>query len=490
VPDRVALISGDESRTYAEMARRVRRCAHGLRSLGVSRGDRVAWLGSNHPAFLESFFAAGTLGAVMTPVNHRLPGEDIAWMLGDSGASVLVLDASLATTSVPPSIRTRVAIGGPVGGAVDYEAMLAEGSEEAIDEPIGLDDLGFLPYTSGTTGRPKGVMLTHGNMTWNVLNLLSCADFRSDDVTVAIAPFFRVGGTGVNVLPVMFKGGTVVVPGAFDPDELLGLIERHRITVGFGNPDVLQALSRSPRWPDADLSSIRFVVTGGAPVPEPLIRTFLARGISFLPGYGLSEAGPVALLLDEASMLRKVGSAGKPPLFVDIRVVRADLSDVGPGETGELLVRGPNVMAGYWDLPEVTRETLSEEGWLRTGDAVRLDDEGYVWIVDRVQDAFTSGDRVVYPGEVERVLATHPGVADSGVVGVRGGSRGETGVAFVVLQPSSMVTEEQLLAFCRERLDPGQVPASVTFVDSLPRNTVGKLIRSDLRRELGEPPPS
>ncbi|MCG6989910.1 MAG: AMP-binding protein [Gemmatimonadetes bacterium] len=287
-PHRVALVHGDRSWTYREMDARVTRLAHGLASLGVGRGDRVAWLGSNHPAFLETLFATSTLGAVLAPVNHRLAPSDVAWIVRDAGARALVGFGELL--SMAPEVQARVAVLGAARGAVDYEELIGNAIDTPIEEPAGLDDLCMLPYTSGTTGRPKGVMLTHGNVTWNAINFLSVADVLSDDVTIAIAPFWRTGGTGVNVLPVLFMGGTVVVPTSSDADEILGLIERHGVTVGFAGPSLLEALVRSDRWPTAELSSVRFFVTGGAPVPERLIRTFLDRGVTFLPGYGLSEA--------------------------------------------------------------------------------------------------------------------------------------------------------------------------------------------------------
>jgi acyl-CoA synthetase (AMP-forming)/AMP-acid ligase II len=324
-------------------------------------------------------------------------------------------------------------------------------------------------------------MLSHGNVTWNVVNFLSCADFRRDDVTIAIAPFFRVGGTGVNVLPVLFVGGTVVVPGDVNPDDILRLTERHRVTVGFGNPDILDSLARCELWPIVDLSSIRFLLTGGAPVPERLIRIYLDRGVTLVQGYGLSEAAPLALLLAPDSALRKIGSAGTPPLLVDARIEGETGADAAPSETGELLVRGPNVMAGYWKRPEETRAVLTSDGWLRTGDAARVDDEGYVWIVDRVGDRYITQGRLVYPGDVERVLAGHPAVADAGVVDVPASAGGHVGRAFVVVSATAETTERQLLTFCRQHLAPHQVPASVAFVDRLPRNSVGKLIRSELR---------
>ena len=487
-PAGIALISDDRSFTYAELAARIRRLASGLRGLGVARGDRVAWLGSNHPAFLESLFAANLLGAALAPVNHRLNAAEILSVLEDTEPVALIQNHAEAV-QVPPSVRLRIGVGvaGSPHDAMDFESLVAESAEDAIEEPIDLDDLSLLPHTSGTTGRPKGVMLTHGNVTWNVVNFLSSADFRRDDVTVAIAPFFRVGGTGVNVLPILFLGGTVVVGAETSAGEILRLIQLHRVSVGFGNPDILDAMVRSELWPTTDLSSVRFIITGGAPVGERLIRAFLDRGVPLLQGYGLSEAGPLALILDPESALRKIGSAGRPPLLIDVRIEDPSGIDVGPGETGELVVRGPNVMAGYWKRPDATRRVLSSDGWLRTGDAARADRDGDVWIVDRVREAFTTDGRRVYPGDIERALLGHPAVADAGVVGLPADARGSVAAAFVVLIAGVEVTEHELQNFCRERLAPHQVPASVTFVDHLPRNSVGKLIRGQLQAPAPSP---
>jgi fatty-acyl-CoA synthase len=475
----VALIAGDCSLTYSELAVRGRRLANGLQTLGVAKGDRVAWLGPNHPAFLESMFAAGLLGAAMAPVNHRLDEAEISWVLEDVKPRVLIQHATGAA-AVRSSNSRQVTVGGSLNGATDFEALIAGSPGHAVEETVGLDDLCLLPHTSGTTGRPKGVMLTHGNLTWNVVNLLTCADFRSDDVTIALAPFFRVGGTGVNVLPVLFMGGAVVVPGEVQSDDILRLTEQHHVTVGFGNPDILGSLTRSKLWPNADLSAVRFLVTGGAPVPEPLIRTYLERGLTLLQGYGLSEAAPVALLLQPESALSKVGSAGTPPLFVDIKIVGSAGADVGSRQAGELLVRGPNVMAGYWNRPEETAAALTPDGWLRTGDVARPDEDGYIWIVGRVADSFVCHGQVVHPGDVERVLLSHPAVADAGVAAVPEPGGEQVPKAFVVPAPGTETTEQELLAWCREHLAAHQVPAAVTFVDHLPRNSVGKLIRAEL----------
>ena len=324
-------------------------------------------------------------------------------------------------------------------------------------------------------------MLTHANVTWNVINFLTSAEFRNDDVTIAFAPFFRVGGTGVNVLPVLFMGGTVVVPDAVEPNRMLALIERHRATVVFAGPGLLEGLRAADRWAKADLSSLRLVITGGAPVPDRLLRRYAKRGVPLLQGYGLSEAGPLALLLDAPSAPRKIGSAGRPPPFVDVRIVDADGREVPSGATGELHVRGPNVMAGYWRLADATREVLLDGGWLRTGDAARMDAEGYIWIVDRFADRFETAGGVVFPGDVERVLLANPAVMDAGVVGVPFTDGGQVGAGFVVLAPGASMTTDEILEGARRELPAHAIPATIRQVSELPRNSVGKLVRQQLR---------
>jgi fatty-acyl-CoA synthase len=478
-PDQVALVHGDTRRTYAELAGRVRRLARGLEGLGVRRGDRIGWLGSNHPAFLESLFAAATLGAVLTPINHRLEPDAIEAICEDAAPRVLLLDGSLTGLRLPTGLAANVAVGRSGQDEDQYEELIAGAPDEPVDRTIALDDLCLLPFTSGTTGPPKGVMLTHANVTWNVINCLSAIGFRSDDVTIATAPFFRTGGTGVNVLPVLFKGGTVVIPRTTDPHETFDLVERHRVTIGFGNPDLLDTLTRSPRWRAARLTSLRAFVTGGAPVPERLLHACHERGVNVLQGYGLSEAAPLVSVLDAPNALRKIGSAGRPAPFVDVRIAGHHGSAAVAGEIGELLVRGPNVMAGYWNRPDGPRRPIDEGGWLRTGDAARIDDEGFLFIVGRIEDAYLSSGKVVHPGVVERVLLQHAAVREACILGGDDGA-----VAHVVLAAgTSAEVEAELLSLCAGRLAVHERPARIEFVASLPRNPAGKIMRHRLRRQ-------
>lgn len=485
-PDRVAMVFGEERWTYAEMAARIARLANALRGLGVVRGDRVGWLGPNHPAFLETLFATAKLGAALAPVNHRLEADAVGRILADSAPRVVVAHTSVAPSRLPPSAEAQVVIGGE-DSPQDYERLLANASDAPIEEAVGLDDLCMLPYTSGTTSAPKGVMLTHANVTWNVVDVLTGADFRAGDVTLAVTPFFRTGGTGVNVLPTLFLGGTVVIPENSSAEALLALMERHEVTVGFGNPDILEGLTRAARWKEADLTRLRFIITGGAPVPARLIRAFLERQVLLIQGYGLSEAAPVALLLDSDSALTRGDSAGKPPLLMSTRIVRPDGGECEVGETGELLVAGPNVMRGYWNRPDATERALGADGWLHTGDAARADEEGYIWIVDRLGDRFTARGEVVYPGDVERVLLSHPAVADAGVTGVEVGG-GIVVAALVVLNAPDAATLDELLTYWQPSLRPYQLPEVLRIVPSLPRSSVGKLLRHELAALVGKGP--
>lgn len=478
-PDQVAVMCGDTRRTYAELATRVRRLAHGLQSIGVRKGDRVGWLGPNHPAFLETLFASAMLGAVMTPINHRLEPGSIHAVSDDAAPGVWVVDSSLVDLPMPPTVGTRVVFGGPADNESEYEQLIAGHGDEPIDMTLTLDELCLLTFTSGTTSAPKGVMLSHANITWNVINCLSCLDLRSDDVTIAAASFFRTGGTGVTVLPVLFAGGTVVIPRRTDPEEIFRLVERHRVTIAFGSPDLLDALTRSPLWGTADLTSLRAFVIGGAPVSERLLRSCHERRLPVLQGYGLSEAGPLVSVLDARNTGRKAGSAGRPALFVDLRIVDPDGTDSATGTIGELLVRGPNVMTGYWKRLEATERAIDARGWLRTGDAARFDAEGFLFIVGRMSDAYISAGEVVHPGVVERVLLQHASVAEACVLGEE-----SRAVAYIVLKEGAGATvEHELFSLCRQQLPVYARPTAIEFVASLPKNPSGKILRHLLRRE-------
>ncbi|MGX1916182.1 o-succinylbenzoate--CoA ligase [Streptomyces phaeochromogenes] len=481
-PHRTALIHGDTTLTYAGLYERTTRLAHALRDSGVRRGDRIAYLGPNHPSYLETLFAAGTLGAVFVPLNTRLAAPELAYQLTDSGAKALVYGPTFAglVAGLPGNsdVRTYVEVG------VEYDQLLGAASGEAIDEPVTADDTCIIMYTSGTTGRPKGAMLTHGNLTWNAVNVLVDQDLIADERALVSAPLFHTAGLNMLTLPVLLKGGTCVLVEAFDPAATFDLIERHRITFMFGVPTMFEHVARHPRWADADLSSLRMLSCGGSPVPTPLIAAYQERGLTFLQGYGMTEASPGVLFLDAEHAVTKAGSAGVPHFFSDVRVVRPDLTPAETGETGEVVVRGPHVMPGYWGLPDETAAVF-HDGWFRSGDAARIDEDGYVTIVDRIKDMIISGGENIYPAEIEDQLLAHPDIVECAVIGVPDEKWGEVPRAVVVPREDVELDPDEVLASLAGRLAKYKIPKSVVLADELPRTASGKLLKSRVRKRYG-----
>ncbi|MFF4724222.1 o-succinylbenzoate--CoA ligase [Streptomyces mirabilis] len=481
-PHRTALIHGDTTVSYAELYARTTRLAHALRALGLRRGDRIAYLGPNHPSYLETLFAAGTLGAVFVPLNPRLAGPEIAYQLSDSGAKALVYAPSLAglVAGLPGNahVRTFVEVGSW------YEELIGQAAEEPIDQPVTAEDTCIIMYTSGTTGRPKGAMLTHGNLTWNAVNVLVDHDVTADERALVSAPLFHTAGLNMLTLPVLLKGGTCVLVESFDPAATLDLIERHRITFMFGVPTMFDQVARHPRWADADLSSLRILTCGGSPVPTRLIAAYQERGLTFLQGYGMTEASPGTLFLDAEHAVGKAGSAGVPHFFSDVRVVRPDFTPVDIGETGEVVVRGPHVMPGYWGLPDETAAVFAD-GWFRSGDAARVDEDGYVFIVDRIKDMIISGGENIYPAEIEDLLLGHPGIVECAVIGVADDKWGEVPRAVVVPREGVELDPDEVLASLAGRLAKYKIPKSVVVVDELPRTASGKLLKARVRTRYG-----
>ncbi|MFK0191515.1 long-chain fatty acid--CoA ligase [Kitasatospora sp. NPDC090308] len=477
-PHRTALVHDGRRHSYADLHDRTTRLAHALRTAGVRRGDRVAYLGPNHPALLETLFATGLLGALFVPLNTRLARPEIAHQLDDCGARVLVHAPGCAPLVPPGAVPVAVEVGAA------YESWLAGADRTPVDEPVGLDDTCLIMYTSGTTGRPKGALLTHGNLTWNAYNVLVDTDLRADDRALVNAPLFHTAGLNMLTLPVLLKGGTCHLVESFDPAGALELIARERITYTFGVPTMYDLMARQPGWADADLRSLRILNCGGAPVPRPLIDTYLRRGLSFQQGYGMTETGPGALFLDAEHAVAKAGSAGVPHFFTDVRLAAPDGREAGVGETGEILVSGPHVGPGYWGLPEATAQSF-RDGWFRSGDAARADADGYLTIADRIKDMYISGGENVYPAEVEEALLALPGVAECAVYGVPDAKWGEVGRAVVVPAAGTAPDPDALLAALAGRLARYKLPRTLVLADELPRTASGKLLKHRLRARYG-----
>jgi fatty-acyl-CoA synthase len=490
--DRTALIAGSGRITYTELDRRTDQLARALRELGVRQGDRVAGLLVNSPAFLETMLAAAKLGAVFVPMNVRLAPPEVTHLLADSGADVLVSSAPLAPvaraalTGEGVRVRHRVIVDGQPGdGETDFEQLLTSGEPHALGTDVAGSDLSCLMYTSGTTGRPKGAMLTHDNHLWNVFNNLSFGrGLRESDVTVTVAPMFHIGGLGVHTLPLLYLGGTNVVFPSFDPAQTLAAMARERATVQFLVPAIWAALMAVPDFDGYDLSALELAVSGGAPCPLPVIDFFQGKGLPFQEGFGMTETAPAVSILDSGHVKEKAGSIGRALMHVQARIVDDDDRDVRTDEVGELVLRGPNLFAGYWGLPEATAEAF-RGGWFHTGDLGRMDAEGFITLVDRKKDMIITGGENVYPIEVEQVLYRHPAVRELAVVGVPDARWGETPVAVVALMDGAELTADELLGYARERLAHFKCPTRVEFVPELPRNATGKVLKTTLRARYG-----
>ncbi len=493
-PETVALVdTGDDvERTYAELVDRVGRAADLLRgSWGLAPGDRVVVLAENRAATIELLLAGARTGVVLVPLNWRLAVPELRGIVDDCEPRALIHGPELADPAAAlvdhlGDVRTATFGRDPDGTATSYEEAIATADPGAV--PSRARDAGetwYLLYTSGTTGRPKGVVQTFQMALVNHLNIGTAIELTASDTTLNVLPQFHTGGLNLYTLPTLLAGGTAIVQRAFDPAETLELLAG-RTTAFFGVPAIYQALAADPGFADADLSGVRSWLSGGAPAPVALLERYAERGIVIQQGFGMTETGPTVFVIDRAHAVSKAGSVGKPQLLVDVRIVDRDGDDVAAGEAGELWIRGPGVTPGYHERPDAQDEAFTADGWLRSGDVARADDDGYYYIVDRWKDMFISGGENVFPAEVEQVLHDHRHVAEAAVVGVPDERWGEVGLAVVVAEDAGDAADlaEVLRERCRAALAAYKVPASFRFVDELPRNAAGKVRKDELVRRF------
>lgn len=485
-PDRSAIRFEGEDVTYAEFAGRVRGTAGALREgLGVGRGDRVAFLGFNSPDMLALLFACARLGAMLVPLNWRLAPPELRYVLEHSGAKALFCEAGFrdgADAFVPAGCR--VAAGGD-----GLEALAAGAPEDAADPAAGPADPLLIVYTSGTTGRPKGAVLDQNALLFNAVNAKAMHDMTSGDVILTTLPMFHVGGLNIQTTPALHAGATVILHPRFDADATVRSIMEDRPTLTILVPALMAALVRHPRWEELDLSCLRAINTGSTTVPLPLLDAFLDRGVPVIQVYGTTETGPVAIHQRIPDAWSGRGSTGRPALHCEARILGGDGRTPGPGEKGEIAVRGPNVMTGYWNDPEATAEAL-EDGWFRTGDVGHVDAEGRYHVDDRLKDVIISGSENIYPAELERVLDECGDIAEAAVVGRPDGRWGEVPVAVVVPAPGAALEPEAVLALFEGRLARFKRPRDVVVAESLPRNAMGKVLKFELRRTLAGTAPT
>ncbi len=474
-PDRPAFRQGDRELTYRQLADRVDALAGALHAAGVRTGDRVAYLAANNIAGFETFFAAGRLGAIFAPLNTRLTTPELAFLINDCAPAVLVHDQDIAALIGPgSSIRRTVSLADD-----DYETFLRAGPDHPPPEiGVGLDDDAVILYTSGTTGRPKGAVLTHGNLTFNTMNQLAHADVLQTDTALAIAPLFHASGLGQVSLPTLFKGGRVAVLPRFDPAAVLEAIQALRIASFGAVPTMLQILCDHPAFPGTDLSSLRYVIYGGSMATERVAVAWQRRGVAILQGYGMTEASPGVHLATPDGATDRPTSIGTPHFFTDVMLRPLD---EGPSQSGELLVQGLNVFRGYWNRPEETAAAL-QDGWFHSGNVVRVEEDGWAYVVDRIKDMIISGGENIYPAEVESQINSLPGVIESAVIAVPDDRWGEVGLAFIVPDPGQLWDAPTLRGALTGHLATYKIPRHVQLVESLPKTVTGKVRKQDLRQ--------
>jgi acyl-CoA synthetase (AMP-forming)/AMP-acid ligase II len=484
VPDRVALVFEGQSVTFAELDARSGAVAAALRERGVGEGDNVAMLMYNRLEFVEAFLGIQRLGACAVPVNFRLAADEVAYVLEDSRAVGLLVEEALAEQA-PPTGGFRLALGERGGG--EFEAALAAAGEPP-DRTIDDEHLAFLMYTSGTTGRPKGAMLSHRNLTANTMNWLYEVGAGAEDVWLSGLPLFHIGGLN-GVLPFLALGATAAIEPStgFDAARSLARLDDNAVTMCFFVPTQWQEICALAAASDADLSRLRVAMWGASPAPLALLEELREAlpSVRIVNAFGQTEMSSNTAFLKGEDAVRKMGSIGRPAINVEVRIVDDDGNDVARGEVGEIVYRGPTVMRGYFGKPEETAAAFAG-GWFHSGDLVREDEDGYMYVVDRLKDMLISGGENVYPAEVERTLIEHPGVAEVAVVGVPHPRWVETPLAVVVAVPGATVSEEELIELCRARLAGYKKPGAVVFAAELPRNAAGKVMKRRLRERHGE----
>jgi len=469
-PGRLALVSVEtgERITYGELDARAERAAATLRTV-VEPGERFGLLAYNCVEFIELFFAAGKAGAIVVPLSTRATAHELEHIVRDCGMRALFFgDEFESIAEQLPVARYRVThrLAAPAAPSEAPAASDAEGTY-------------CLLYTSGTTGKPKGVMIPKRQLYWNGYNTAVNWSLREDDISPIFTPLYHAGGIAAFLIPIFCAGGTMILHKSFDVTQVWRTIEQEHCTVVLGVPTIWKLLMDAPEFASADLTHVRWFISGGAPLPQYLIDAYQKRGVVFKQGYGMTEVGVNCFTMTVEDSFRKPGSIGRPMLFTEVKLMDMD------GDVGEMWIRGPHVSNGYWNNPEATRATYTEDGWLRTGDLARRDDEGFFSIAGRRKEMFISGGVNVYPAEIEAELVSHPAVSDAAVVPMHDETWGEVGVAFIV----GTAAESELADYLAGRLSKYKLPKRFVFVEALPRTPYGKVVKEELRKRLGYTPP-
>ena len=488
-PDRTALVevASGKRYTYAELDGRAVRCARmWLYGLGLRPGTRVGILAGNRVEFLDAVFAAAKSGVVLVPLNTNLTAHELGYIVRDAGLKGLMYDGEHRSTvrRLRPGVEIDhwIAFDDPDDPEdFDYaDLVLTRGAGSSVRRRCRPEDPYCLLYTSGTTGRPKGVITPHRQVAWNAYNTVVCWQLTEDDVSPIFTPLYHAGGLGAFLTPLMLAGGTVVLHAAFDAEEVWRVIADERCTVVLGVPTIWKMLVDSPEFETADLTHVRWLISGGAPLPRHLIDIFRKRGAVLRQGYGLTEVGVNCFAMSNEEAWTKAGSIGRPLMFTEAKVVDETGQQASAGEVGELCFRGPHVSNGYWNNPEATAAAIDRRGWFHTGDMATCDEDGFFYIAGRAKDMFISGGVNVYPAEIENQLLQNPSLTDAAVIGVPHETWGEVGVAYVVPIEGEDVDAGALESFLKARLARYKVPKEFIVTDELPRTAYGKVVKGEL----------
>ncbi|MFL5813855.1 MAG: o-succinylbenzoate--CoA ligase [Bdellovibrionia bacterium] len=488
-PQSVAIQDADSGKsfTYQQLFETSNRLAHYLKNhYQIEKGDRVAALSMNELEYVALFFATQRLGAILVPINFRLTAREVAHILSDSEAKLLIHQRQFA--GVVEQIRQSEPKAMPKAlmyfDGADSLASVCESRSLPSDlhpmDDVTMETPCMILYTSGTTGAPKGAVITQGMIFWNSVNTTLRLNLSQSDATLSFLPFFHTGGWNVLTTPFLHRGARVILLKKFDPDRILKLCETEKVSILFGVPTMLDMMKHSPLFKQVDLSSVRYAIVGGEPMPMDLIRTWQDRGIPVRQGFGLTEFGPNVFSLNEEHSTQKIGSIGFPNFYIDAKIVDETGKDLGAEEIGELVLRGPMCTPGYWKNPEATAQTI-RDGWLHTGDLVRRDAEGFYYVVGRKKDMYISGGENVYPAEIEQFLRTHPSIREVAVIGVQDEKWGEVGKAFIVTHSGEPIETAELTTFCQSNLAKYKIPKHFAFLSELPKGDSGKILKRALR---------
>ena len=491
-PERPFLKEGERDYSNASFDARVNQTAHGLKTLGVQKGARVTVLMDNGSAFLELFFACAKIGAVLVPVNTHLAASELAYIVGDAAPQLLVYSQSrhAKAAGLGPALEPDAVclVHGGTGTGTDrsLENLIATqpGCEPEIEAPPDLDDALMIMYTSGTTGRPKGAVLTHGNLLFGAIHSLLSYHLDDSCRSLVVAPLFHIGALAASVTPVVYAGGSLVLKSFDNPSDVLAAIEGERITFMFAVPVMYAMMTKAPRWAESDFSGVHFFIAGGAPMPLDVIRRYQAeKGVPFAQGYGMTETLRITAL-DLAAAERKAGSIGKEVFHTALAIQDDRGRELPPGEIGEIVVAGPTVFQGYWRNPQATAAVL-RDGRFHTGDLAYRDAEGFCYLVGRKNDLIICAGENIYAAEVERAIEGHSKVAEAAVVGLPDAKRGEVPAAFIRLEDEETLQEEELLHYLEDKLAAFKCPRQIRLVKDFPRNRAGKILKRELEDSWG-----